>query len=270
MDYKLKGKIAIVTGGGGAICGEIAKALANEGTHVAIWDLNKRAAELRAEEIIATGGNALGVECDVTNSESVEAALHMTVDRYATVDMLVNGAGGSLKATTTSEEKPFFDLRAADMVSAFGLNYLSEVIPSQAVGRIFAQNKSGVILNITSIAGILPLTRAISYSDAKAAANSFTKWLAVHMAQNYSKKIRVNAIAPGFILTQQNRFLLIDEVTGETTERGQQILKTVPMARYGLPEEIVGAALWLLSDQSNFVTGAIIPVDGGFSAYSGV
>jgi len=270
MDYKLKGKIAVVTGGGGAICGEIAKALAAEGTHVAIWDLNKRAAELRAEEIIAAGGNALGVECDVTSPGSVEDALRMTVDRYATVDMLVNGAGGSLKATTTSEEKPFFDLRAEDMVSAFGLNYLSEVIPSQAVGRIFAQSKSGVILNITSIAGILPLTRAMSYSDAKAAGNSFTKWLAVHMAQNYSKKIRVNAIAPGFILTQQNRFLLIDEATGEMTERGQQIVKTVPMARYGLPEEIVGAALWLLSDQSQFVTGAVIPVDGGFSAYSGV
>jgi len=270
MDYKLKGKIAVVTGGGGAICGEISKALANEGTHVAIWDLNKRAAESRAEEIIAAGGNALGVECDVTNPESVEAAVHLTVNRYATVDMLVNGAGGSLKATTTSEEKLFFDLRADDMVSAFGLNYLSEVVPSQAVGRIFAQKKSGVILNITSIAGILPLTRAISYSDAKAAANSFTKWLAVHMAHHYSREIRVNAIAPGFILTQQNRFLLIDEVTGEVTERGQQILKTVPLARYGLPEEIVGAALWLLSGQSKFVTGAVIPVDGGFSAYAGV
>ena len=270
MDYKLKGKIAVVTGGGGAICGEIAKALANEGTRIAIWDLNKRAAKLRAEEIIAAGGDALGVECDVTNPESVEAALHMTLERYVTVDMLVNGAGGSPKTTVTSKEKTFFDLRAEDMVSAFGLNYLSQVIPSQAVGKIFAQKKSGVILNITSIAGILPLTRTISYSDAKAAANSFTKWLAVHMAHNYSRDIRVNAIAPGFILTQLNRFLLIDETTGGMTERGQQILKTVPMARYGLPEEIVGAALWLLSDQSKFVTGAIIPVDGGFSAYSGV
>ncbi len=270
MDYELGGKIAVITGGGGAICGEIAKALANEGSHVVIWDLNKRAAVLRAEEIIAAGGNALGVECDVTNSESVAAALHMTLDRYVTVDLLVNGAGGSPKTTATSEERPFFDLRAEDMVSAFGLNYLGEVIPSQAVGRIFAQKRSGVILNITSIAGILPLTRTISYSDAKAAANSFTKWLAVHMAQNYSKEIRVNAIAPGFILTQLNRYLLIDETTGESTERGHQILKTVPMARYGLPEEVVGAALWLLSDQSKFVTGAIIPVDGGFSAYAGV
>jgi len=156
------------------------------------------------------------------------------------------------------------------MKAVLSLNYLSAVIPSQVVGRIFAEKKSGVIINISSIAGILPLTRAISYSDGKAATNSFTRWLAVHMAQEYSPNIRVNAIAPGFMLTEQNRFLLVDEKTGEITERGQQILKNVPMGCYGNPHEVVGAALWLVSDMASFVTGAVIPIDGGYSAFSGV
>jgi NAD(P)-dependent dehydrogenase (short-subunit alcohol dehydrogenase family) len=138
------------------------------------------------------------------------------------------------------------------------------------VGPIFVEKNAGVILNITSIAGILPLTRSISYSNAKAAGNSFTRWLAVHMAQTYSENIRVNAVAPGFMLTEQNRFLLVDEATGEITERGRQIIKSVPMARYGKPQEITGAALWLLSEQASFVTGAVIPVDGGLTAFSGV
>jgi NAD(P)-dependent dehydrogenase (short-subunit alcohol dehydrogenase family) len=270
MDYKLDGKIAVITGAGGAICGEIAKALANEGASVAIWDLRKDAAELKADEIHAAGGRAIALGCDVTDSESVAAAVGMTLKAYVTIDLLVNGAGGSRQEATTSPEKPFFDLLPKDMLAGFSLNYMSAVIPSQCIGRIFAEKKSGVILNITSIAGLLPLTRAISYSDAKAAATSFTKWLAVHMAQNYSEKIRVNAIAPGFMLTDQNRFLLIDERTGQMTARGRQIIQSVPMARYGKPEEIIGAALWLLSTQAGFVTGAVIPVDGGYTAFSGV
>ena len=270
MDYKLDGKIAVITGAGGAICGEIAKALANEGVSAAIWDLRKDAAELKADEIRAAGGKALAIECDVTNRDSVAAAVQVTLQSFSTINLLVNGAGGGLKNATTSLEKSFFDILPEDMAAGFALNYMSAVIPSQCIGRIFADKKSGVILNITSIAGLLPLTRAISYSDAKAAANSFTKWLAVHMAQNYSEKIRVNAIAPGFMLTDQNRFLLIDEKTGQMTARGKQIVQSVPMARYGKPEEIIGAALWLLSSQASFVTGAVIPVDGGYTAFSGV
>jgi NAD(P)-dependent dehydrogenase (short-subunit alcohol dehydrogenase family) len=270
MKYGIDDKIAVVTGGGGAICGEIARALAGEGARVAVWDLNAAAAETRVAEIRAAGGAALAVECDVTQQDSVAAAVEMTVQAYATVDLLVNGAGGGLKNATTSPEKSFFDLVPADMLDGFCLNYMSAVLPSQSVGRLFAGKKAGVILNITSIAGMLPLTRSISYSDAKAAANSFTRWLAVHMAQTYSENIRVNAIAPGFMLTEQNRFLLIDKTTGEMTERGRQIIRSVPMARYGRPQEIVGAALWLLSEQSGFVTGAVIPVDGGYTAFSGV
>ncbi|MCP4626329.1 MAG: SDR family oxidoreductase [bacterium] len=270
MNYELDQKIAVVTGGGGAICGEIANALAGEGVRVAIWDLNKTLAENKADEIRATGGKALAIECDVTQRESVAAAVQLTLDAYATIDLLINGAGGGLKNATTSPEKSFFDLIPEDMAGGFSLNYMSAVLPSQGVGRIFVKKKSGVILNITSIAGILPLTRSIAYSDAKAAANSFTRWLAVHMAQTYSENIRVNAIAPGFMLTAQNRFLLIDETTGQTTERGRQIIQSVPMARYGRPQEIIGAALWLLSEQASFVTGAVIPVDGGLTAFSGV
>lgn len=270
MDYHLTGKVAVVTGGGGAICGEIAKALAIEGVSVAIWDLEKDKAEDKAGQIRAGGGIALAVECDVTKRDSVAAAVQTTLQAYSTIDLLVNGAGGGLKNATTSSEKSFFDILPEDMAAGFALNYMSAVFPSQCIGRIFTEKKSGVILNITSIAGILPLTRAISYSDAKAAANSFTKWLAVHMAQNYSVNIRVNAIAPGFILTDQNRFLLIDEKTGELTERGRQIFRSVPMARFGKVQEIADAALWLLSDQASFVTGAVIPVDGGYTAFSGV
>ena len=270
MNYGLERKVAVVTGGGGAICGEIAKALAGEGARVAVWDLNQEAAGVKADEIRAGGGQALAIECNVTQQGSVAAALEKTVQAYESVDLLVNGAGGGLKNATTSAEKSFFELIPADILDGFALNYMSAVVPSQCVGPIFVEKNAGVILNITSIAGILPLTRSIAYSNAKAAANSFTRWLAVHMAQTYSENIRVNAIAPGFMLTEQNRFLLIDEATGEMTERGRQIMQSVPMSRYGQPQEIVGAALWLLSEQSSFVTGAVIPVDGGLTAFSGV
>lgn len=270
MNYRLSGKVAVITGAGGVICGEIARAYAGQGISVAIWDISLDAAQRMAEEIRSSGGNAMAIECDASEKRSVAFALKETVAEYGTVDILVNGAGGSRRETTTSQELTFFDIAPQEMKAVLSLNYLSMVIPSQAVGRIFAEKGSGVILNISSIAGILPLTRAISYSDGKAAANSFTRWLAVHMAQEYSPNIRVNAIAPGFIVTEQNRFLLIKEKTQEMTERGKQIIKNVPAARYGKPEEIVGAALWLVSDSASFVTGAVIPIDGGYSAFSGV
>jgi len=270
MNYYLSDKVAVITGAGGAICGEIAKAFAGEGILVAVWDVSLDAAREKCREIESSGGKALAVGCDVTEKVSVTAALKETLTEYGTVDILVNGAGGSREETTTSDDLRFFDLEPQEMKAVLSLNYLSAVIPSQVVGRIFAEKKSGVIINISSIAGILPLTRAISYSDRKAATNSFTRWLAVHMAQEYSPNIRVNAIAPGFMLTEQNRFLLVDEKTGEITERGQQILKNVPMGCYGNPHEVVGAALWLVSDMASFVTGAVIPIDGGYSAFSGV
>lgn len=270
MNYNLKGKVAIITGAGGAICGEIAKAFASEGISTAIWDISIDRACKKRDEILSSGGSAIAIECNATEKASVESSLKETLAAYDTIDILVNGVGGSRKETTASSKLEFFDIEPEVMREVISLNYMSAVIPSQTVGRIFAEKKSGVIVNITSIAGISPLTGAISYSNAKAATNSFTRWLAVHMAQNYSPKIRVNAIAPGFVLTEQNRFLLVDEKTGKMTERGNQVLKNVPMARYGEPQEIVGAVLWLVSDTANFVTGAVIPVDGGFTAFSGI
>ena len=278
MDLNLTGKVAVVTGGGGSICGEIVKALVGEGVHAAIWDLCLESSERKVKEIDLFHGKspdkALGkvltVECNVLNKKNVDRALENTLNRFGTIDILINCAGGSKKEATTSPELEFFDIDPGSLNDVMKLNYLSAVIPSQAVGRIFAKRKSGVILNISSIAGLQPLTRAIAYSNGKAATNNFTQWLAVHMAKNFSSKIRVNAIAPGFILTEQNRFLLIDEKTQKFTERGKQIINFVPMKRLGNPNEIVGAALWLVSDRATFVTGAVVPVDGGFTAFSGV
>jgi len=270
MDYHLAGNVAVITGGGGAIGGAIAAALAEHGAAIAIWDINPTAAELKAAEINSAGGTAIGLECDVTAKTSIESAFAATLKEFSTVNFLVNSAGGSNKATTTSTELPFPDLHVDDMAHVFMQNYMGTVMTSQLAAKQFIKNKSGVIVNISSIAGILPLSRAISYSDAKAAVNSFTRWLAVHMAQNYSVNIRVNAIAPGFILTDQNRFLLVDEKSGDLTERGRQIFRSVPMARFGKVKEVADAALWLLSERASFITGAVIPVDGGYTAFSGV
>lgn len=264
-------KTAVITGAGGAIGGQIALALTGAGTHVAIWDIAPDAAQRRADEINQLGGGrALAVACDVVSKESVGKALEATVDEFGTVDFLINGAGGGDKQTTTSEELSFFDIDPDHTRRVMDLNYLSAVIPSQAVGRLFAEKNSGAVVNITSVGGGLPLSRALAYSNGKAAADSFTRWLAVHMAQTYSPQIRVNAIAPGFMIMDQNRFLLVDEQSGELTSRGQTILQNVPMARFGDPHEVAGGVLWLLSDQATFVTGAVIPIDGGFTAYDGV
>jgi len=264
-------KTAVVTGAGGAIGGKIAHALSEAGANVAIWDLSLQAAERRAQAINQLDkGRAIGVRCDVVSPEAVNDALDQTLAEFGSIDILVNGAGGSSKSTTTSAELAFFDIHADDIQKVVALNYLSAVIPSQAIGRIFADKGQGVIVNITSIAGGQPLSRALAYCNAKAAADSFTRWLAVHMATTYSPQIRVNAIAPGFMITDQNRFLLLDETTGELTDRGQDIISSVPMGRFGNPDEVVGCVLWLCSEQASFVNGAIIPIDGGFTAYSGV
>ena len=265
-----EGKTAVVTAAGGAICGEIASGLAAEGANIAIWDINVEAARARVEAIGAVGGKATACACDATDKKSVAGALEETLAAFGTVDLLVNGAGGGDPRTTTTPELEFFDIVPDDVRRAMDLNHIATIVPSQAVGRILAEKEAGAIVNITSIAGGLPLSRALGYSNGKAAADSFTRWLAVHMATTYAPEIRVNAIAPGFMITEQNRFLLEDAATGGLTERGEAVLRNVPMARFGKPEEIVGAALWLLSEKASFVTGSIVTVDGGFSAFCGV
>lgn len=270
IESELNGKVAVVTGGGGAIGGAMARALAESGVAVAVWDRSASSAQAVVEAITGRGGRAVAMTCDVLKPDDVERATQATVDTFGTINILINGAGGSRKEATTSSDLSFFDIGAEALMQTVALNYAGLVIPSQAVARHFARQQAGVILNIASIAGMLPLTRAVAYSNGKAAAISFTQWLAVHMAQTYSPRIRVNAIAPGFVLTEQNRFLLTDEKTGEPTERGRQIIRSTPMGRYGDPEEMVGAALWLVSDSARFVTGAVVPVDGGFTAFAGV
>jgi len=270
MNYNIDRKVAIVTGAGGAICGEIAKAMAHEGVSVAIWDISLRGAMKIVDIISEEGYKAIAIQCNVLDKVSVRKALKKTLEKFKTVDILINGAGGGKKEATTSNDLNFFNIDPKAINDVVSLNYMGSVICSQAVGRIFAEKKSGVILNISSIGGISPLTRSIAYCSGKAATNNFTQWLAVYMSQNFSPKIRVNAIAPGFMLTEQNKFLLFNEKKNELTKRGKRIINFVPMARLGNPKEIIGAALWLVSDAASFVTGAIVPVDGGFTAFSGV
>ena len=204
------------------------------------------------------------------NRDSVQKAIDTVLEKFGRVDILINGAGGNKKEATTGPDKEFFDLPPDAVRWVFDLNFIGTFLPSQVVGRQMAQQKEGIIVNISSMNAFCPLTKIPAYSAAKAAVSNFTQWLAVHMSQNYSKDIRVNAIAPGFFCTTQNRFLLYDEKTGELTPRGQQIVDHTPMGRFGDPEDLISTLLWLISPGSRFVHGTVIPVDGGFSAYSGV
>ena len=236
---------------------------------MAIWDLSAEAGRAKLAGLPSTVPAGQALACDVLDRESVRKALRETLAAFGTVDILVNGAGGSRAEATTSPRLSFFDIPSEALGGVLSLNYLSAVIPSQEVGRVFAQKKAGVVLNISSVAGLRPLSRSVAYSNGKAATLSFTAWLAVHMAREYSPAIRVNAVAPGFILTEQNRFLLLDE-EGAPSERGRRILEAVPMQRLGRPEEIAGAVLYLVSEQARFVTGSVLTVDGGFAANPGV
>ena len=202
--------------------------------------------------------------------DSLARALDAIVQRFGKVDALINGAGGNHPKATTNADTTFFDLPADALRWVFDLNLIGTILPSQVFGRHMAQEGAGTILNVSSMNAFRPLTRIAAYSAAKAGVSNFTQWLAVHMAQEYSPRIRVNAIAPGFFLTDQNRFLLTDEKTGELTARGRAIIAHTPMGRFGAPEDLLGAVLWLLSPASAFVTGVVLPIDGGFSAFSGV
>ncbi len=268
--FDLTGKVAVVTGGGGVLCSVLARALAQCGAGVAVLDINLPAAEKVADEIRAQGHRAIAVQADVLNKESLSAAAQRVIEAFGHIDILINGAGGNKKEATTSEELSFFDLPADAIRWVFDLNFMGTLLPSQIFGRYMVEQDSGCIINISSMAAFRPLTRTVAYSPAKAAVSNFTQWLAVHISQTYSARIRVNAIAPGFFLTEQNRFLLTDEQTGELTERGQAIIDHTPMGRFGDPEDLIGPVLWLLSDGASFVHGAVIPIDGGFSAFSGV
>lgn len=268
--FDVSGKVAAITGGAGILCSEMARALAKEGVKVAILDLDEEKAKAVADEIRAAGGMAKAIKVDVLSKSSLEQAKDMVLEEFGTVDVLINGAGGNKKDATTSDDLSFFDMPAEAMQWVFNLNFIGTVLATQVFGKIMAQNGEGSIINISSMASMRPLTKIISYAAAKAAINNFTEWLAVHLNQNYSKNIRVNAIAPGFFLTEQNYFLLVDEETGKRTPRGDLIIQHTPMGRYGTPDELIGTVIWLISNGAKFVNGIVVPIDGGFAAFSGV
>ena len=267
--FKLTGKVAVVTGGAGVLCSALCRMLAAEGVKVAVLDLNAGAAESLAAELRSSGGEAIGLACNVLDKASIEAAAAQVLAAFGRVDILLNGAGGNKPQATTSADTSFFDLSADALRWVLDLNLMGIILPSQVFGKTMADQKSGVILNFSSMNSYRPLTRIPVYSAAKAAVSNFTQWLAVHMAQNYSPDIRVNAIAPGFLVGEQNRRLLLNE-DGSLTRRGQAIIDHTPMGRFQVPEDLFGTVLWLLSPASALVTGIIVPIDGGFSAYSGV
>ena len=268
--FDIKDKVIVITGAGGVLCGTMATALAKAGAKIAVLDIAETAAEMVAKQITADKGQALPVKCNVLDKSSLEETKEKINSEFGAIDVLINGAGGNKKEATTSPDLSFFDLSAEAIRFVFDLNFIGTLLPSQVFGKEMAENSTGVILNVSSMNAFRPLTKISAYSAAKAAVSNFTQWLAVHVCQNYSKDIRVNAIAPGFFLTEQNRFLLTDEKTGELTARGQTIIDHTPMGRFGQPEELIGTVTWLISDAGKFLTGVVVPIDGGFSAFSGV
>jgi NAD(P)-dependent dehydrogenase (short-subunit alcohol dehydrogenase family) len=268
--FDLNGMTAVVTGGAGVLCSSICQGLAKEGVKIAILDINPQSAGALADEIDQAGGDALAIPCDVRDRDGLNSAAQQVVDKLGSVEILINGAGGNNPNATTNLDQQFFDLPEDAIRWVLDLNLLGTIFASQVFGRLMAEQKMGSILNISSMNSLRPLTRIPVYSAAKAAVSNFTQWLAVHMALEYSPAIRVNAIAPGFFLTGQNRFLVMQKDGDGLTERGQTIIDHTPVKRFGVPEDLMGTIIWLLSPASSFVTGVVVPIDGGFSAFSGV
>ena len=269
--YDLTGRTAVVTGATGVIGGAISGALAGLGANVIMLGRRLEPAKAIRDRLTPdAAARTVAISADVLDPASLRAALDVVLQRFGPPHVLINNAGGNSPDATTAPERSFFDLPAEALRAVVDLNLLGTVLPSQVFGRPMAERGEGIILNVSSMNAFRPLTRIAGYSAAKAAVSNFTQWLAVHMAQEYSPNIRVNAIAPGFLKTRQNEFLLADKETGELTARGEAILAHTPQRRFGTPEDLLGAVLWLLSPASAFVTGIVVPIDGGFSAFSGV
>ncbi len=267
--FSLEGKVAVVTGGTGVLGSVMCKALANAGAKVAIIGRRKDAADVLAQEITKAGGAAIGISADVLQQQQLIEARKLILDHFGSIDILVNGAGGNMPGATIGPDKTFLDLKIEDFQKVVDLNLTGTVLPSQVFGETMINSKKGVIINISSMSAILPLTRVVGYSAAKASVSNFTQWLAVEMVKKFGEGIRVNAIAPGFFLTEQNRTLLTNP-DGSLTARGQSIIQGTPYGRFGEADELSGTLIWLCSDASKFVSGIVVPVDGGFSAFAGV
>lgn len=277
QEFSLSGQVAVVTGAGGELCGVMSTALGALGAKVALLDIDLEKAESKAESIRAEGGEAIAVKCDVLESATLEHALEQISNKLGEPEILINGAGGNHPMGSTDREffepgdledehvKTFFDLPLEGFNKVMDLNFIGTFLPTQVFARGMARRRTGTILNISSMNYYSPLTKIPAYAAAKAAVSNLTQWLAVHFAH---VGIRVNAIAPGFLMTEQLKFLHIDQNTGEYTPRARKVIEHTPAGRYGKPEELIGTVIWLLSDASRFVTGITVPIDGGFSSYS--
>jgi NAD(P)-dependent dehydrogenase (short-subunit alcohol dehydrogenase family) len=267
--FDLTGKVAIVTGGTGVLGSAMAHGLAEAGATVAIMGRHQDKADDVTEAIRSAGGQALALCADVLDRDSLEKAKDRLLESYDQLDILINAAGGNMPEATVVGDRSFFDLKMDALDDVMQLNFLGTVLPSQIFGELMTQRGSGSIINISSMAAQRPLTRVVGYAAAKAAIDNLTQWLAVDLAQKYGEGLRVNAIAPGFFIGEQNRSMLLED-DGSLTDRGQKIIDHTPMGRFGEPDELIGTAVYLASDAARFVTGVVIPVDGGYSAFGGI
>ena len=275
--FDLTGKVVAITGGGGELCGAMAEALGATGVKVAVLDINLESAEARSLTVIQSGGTAKAFRCDVLDTVQIRECYGAVCSLWGPPDFLINGAGGNNPRATTSEEfhgpvgssgpaaQSFFDLDPAGFRQVFDLNFMGTFLVSQAFSQGMIEKGRGSIVNISSMSAFIPLTKVAAYSAAKAAVSNFTQWLAVHFSPT---GVRVNAMAPGFFMTEQNKFLLFNQKTGEPLPRGHKVIAHTPMGRFGQPDDLIGTLVWLLSDASSFVTGVVVPIDGGFSSYS--
>jgi NAD(P)-dependent dehydrogenase (short-subunit alcohol dehydrogenase family) len=267
--FNVENKITVLTGGGGILAGAMAKGFLRAKAKVVLLDINETNLAAKIELLKAEGYEAHGYPCNVLNEASLKEVHQKILSAFGRIDVLINAAGGNMPGATVGVDQSVFDLQMDQLKKVMDLNLNGTVLPTMIFGKTMAEQKSGSIINISSMASYRVITRVVGYSAAKAAIDNFTKWMAVELAQKFSSNIRVNAIAPGFLITEQNRTLLTN-ADGSLTDRGKDILNITPFKRFGDPEELVGTVLWLASDASKFVTGAIIPIDGGFNIFSGV
>jgi NAD(P)-dependent dehydrogenase (short-subunit alcohol dehydrogenase family) len=267
--FSVENKTVVITGGTGVLGSVMAKSLAAAGAQVVVLGRRAEAGLKLVDEIKKAGGRAYSFQADVLNQADLKSVKEKIVSATGTIDILINAAGGNMPGATIPPDKTFFDLDSKAFQQVVDLNLLGTVLPSQIFGEVMAANKKGIIVNISSMSAFRPITRVVGYSAAKAAIDNFTQWLAVELAKKVGEGIRVNAIAPGFFITEQNRALLTNK-DGSLTPRGQAVINQTPFGRFGEAEELVGTLLWLCSDASKFVTGVVVPVDGGFNSFCGV
>jgi NAD(P)-dependent dehydrogenase (short-subunit alcohol dehydrogenase family) len=267
--FNLENKIAVITGGSGIIGSEIAKGFLNAGSSVVLLARDETNLKEKVELFKKSNSEVIGLKCDVLDEDNIKNVNKEILKKFSRIDILINAAGGNIPGATIGVDQSIFDIEINQFEKVTDLNLKGTVMPTLIFGKSMAEQKEGSIINISSMAAYRAITRVVGYSAAKAAIDNFTRWMAVEMALKFGNGIRVNAIAPGFLLTKQNKHLLTNE-DGSLTERAKTIISITPFKRFGEPDEIIGTALWLASDASRFVTGTIIPVDGGFSAFSGV